>query len=238
MRRSAASLAICWNTGRMPDAAGRRWSRFGGVAAVALLHVALVWALLITSRQTIDKPQAVAARHEIFFYFPPHPKPAPQRHGQPVPSATAPVTPATPALPDYRGITIPDSSQGTPALGLNRSLFGCSPQEMANMPAAERARCANALPPDDGGVDYRDGTSRSRYAALWERGRERKNAPLLLPCMSPVGPPNPLALAACLAKGAMDGGFDPSQQPSYADTQTIAHLPNNGDPPDKPTYGP
>jgi hypothetical protein len=209
-----------------------RWRRLGGAAAVALLHAALVWALLIYSRQANDKPRAVAG-HEIFFYFPP--RPLQHRNERPADRAiAAPTIPAAPALPDYRGITIPDS-QNAPSLGLNRSLFGCSPQELADLPAEERAHCANAIAPDDS-VDFRDGTSRSQAAALWERGRRRKNAPLLLPCMSPQAPPG-LGTILCLAKGAVVG-LDPDSQPSYADTPERLHLPNNGDPPDKPTYGP
>ena len=97
-----------------------------------------------------------------------------------------------------------------------------------------RRRCADAFAHDDS-VDIRDGTTRARDAALWERGRLRKNAPLLLPCMDPNGAPNPLAVAACMARAALNGGFDPDHQPGYADTPTINHLPNNGDPPDSPT---
>jgi hypothetical protein len=210
----------------------RRWRGLGGAAAVALLHAALVWALLIYSHSPSDKPR-VAAGHEIFFYFPPH-RP-PHRNERPADRATtAPAIPATPALLDYRGITLPES-QTAPSLSLNRSLFGCSPQEMANLSREERARCANAIPPDDS-VDFRDGTSRSQSAALWERGRERKNAPLLLPCMSPNAPLS-LGTVICLARGAVKG-LDLNSQPSYADTPEQFHLPNNGDPPDKPTYGP
>jgi hypothetical protein len=76
--------------------------------------------------------------------------------------------------------------------------------------------------------------NRSQSAALWERGRLRKNAPLLLPCMNPQGF-LPLATAACLAKGALEGSIKPDEQPSYADKPEITHLPNNGDPPDHPT---
>lgn len=212
----------------------RRWRRLGGAAAVALLHVLLVWALLVYSRQANEKPWAVA-EHEIFFVFPPH-RPPPQRNGKPARREAAPAAPAISAPPDYRGITIPDSPGAAPPPGLGRSLFGCSAQEMADLPPQERARCANAMAPDNS-VDWRDGTSRSRAAALWERGRERKNAPLLLPCMSPTAPPSISAYTVyCLAKGAITG-FDPDSQPSYADTQEKIHVPNNGDAPDSPTYG-
>ena len=84
-------------------------------------------------------------------------------------------------------------------------------------------------------MDFRDGVNRSRSAALWERGRLRKNGPLLLPCMNPHGAPNPLAVAACLAKNALDGGFKPDEQSGYADKPETFHLPNNGDPPEHPT---
>jgi hypothetical protein len=213
------------------------WSRPAGAAAVVLLHAALIWALLITSHPAGDKLRAIAAR-EIFFTFPPPSRHPPQQRAvRSIDRATAPVTSAMPAPPDYRGITLPDTASAAPPPGaLQGSLFGCA--DLDKLSPEERTRCGRALAVPPNAVDFHDGVSRSQQAALWERGRLRKNGPLLLPCMNPQGAPNPLAVAACLAKGAVEGGFDPNQQPSYADTPTITHLPNNGDPPDKPTYGP
>jgi hypothetical protein len=80
--------------------------------------------------------------------------------------------------------------------------------------------------------------NRSRSAALWERGRLRKNGPLLLPCFDPHSPAgaNLLGTALCLARGAITGDLKPEEQPLYADKPPeVTHLPNNGDPPDKPS---
>jgi len=150
------------------------------------------------------------------------------------PPLRAAVTASRNPLPDYRGITIPNAPPApSPSLdGLHGSLFGCA--DLDKLSPEERARCGSALAVPDNSVDFRDGVNRSRSAALWEQRRERKNAPLLLPCMNPNGF-SPLGTALCLAKSAAEGGFKPDEQPSYADPRTVMHLPNNGDPPDKPT---
>ncbi|MEI9995983.1 MAG: hypothetical protein WDM91_15415 [Rhizomicrobium sp.] len=209
-----------------------RWRRLSGAAAVALLHAALVWALLVYSHAGRDRPAAAVAEREIIFFFPPPPPhPARPRDRDAASRSAAPTPSAATTYPDFRGITIPDAG-GSPALG--RSLFGCSPEEKADLSPEMRARCGNGFAFDNS-VDIRDGTARSRAAALWERGRERKNAPLLLPCMSPNAPPGlSIGTVICLAKGAIEG-FDPNAQPSYADQPGQAlHIPNNGNPPDHP----
>jgi hypothetical protein len=81
--------------------------------------------------------------------------------------------------PDYRGITISPSGQ-TPALsGLNNSLFGCADGD--KLRPEDRARCGAALVVPGNTVDFPDGTGRSQAAALWERGRQRKNGPCCCP---------------------------------------------------------
>jgi hypothetical protein len=136
---------------------------------------------------------------------------------------------------DYRGITISPSGQ-TPALsGLNNSLFGCADGD--KLRPEDRARCGAALAVPGNTVDFPDRTGRSQAAALWERGRQRKNGPLLLPCMSwQAAGANLLGIALCLAKGAAEGGFKPDEQPSYSDKAETLHLPNGGDPPDHPGF--
>ena len=66
--------------------------------------------------------------------------------------------------------------------------------------------------------------SRAREAPRWARGKARKNAPTLLPCMPPS-----LASLFCLGEAATNG-LDLDAQPGYSDTQAPQHLPNNGDP--------
>lgn len=200
--------------------------RLVGLGVVAALHVAIVAALLTLSHETIVVPRAVPG--ELVWILPPPPKkelPAPVQPDRGAPRATAPQAP----LPDYRGITIPNAP--TTLGGLQGSLFGCA--NLDHLSPEARAHCGAALAVPNDTVDFQDGTGRSRAAALWERGRQRKNAPPLLPCMNPQGF-SPLATALCLAKAAADGGIKPDEQPSYADKSEAFHLPNNGDPPSSP----
>ncbi len=206
-------------------------------AIVLALHVVMVSVFLHISSETT--PQQ-ASREEEIIWLPPPPKMP--NAPQPAPQAVQPHETAAPVLaprPDpfseYHGITIPNAPAApAPSLGgLHGSLFGCA--DLDKLSPEERAHCGSALAVPDNTVDFRDGTARSQQAALWERGRLRKNGPVLLPCMNPQGAPNPLAVAACLAKNAAEGGFKPDEQSSYADKPEISHLPNNGDPPDHPT---
>jgi hypothetical protein len=194
----------------------------------------MVAALVTLSHQKITVPRATPSEELIWILPPPPPKkpipPAPRADKQPT-MPTAP--PRAAVLPDYRGITIPDAPPATSLGGLHGALFGCA--DLNKLSPEARVRCGRALTVPDNTVDFRDGVNRSRQAALWERGRLRKNAPLLLPCMNPHGAPNPLAVAACLAQHTIEGDFKPDQQPGYADKPDIMHLPNNGDPPDHPT---
>jgi hypothetical protein len=210
--------------------------RLVGAGVVAALHVAIIAALLALSHERIVVPRA-APSGELIWFLPPPPKKIvapvkPDAAPQPRATLSAPRNP----LPDYRGITIPDAppaAAAAPSLGgLHGTLFGCA--DLDKLSPEERVRCGSALAVPDNAVDFHDGVNRSRSAALWERGRLRKNAPLLLPCMNPNGF-SPLATALCLAKSAATGELKPDEQPSYADPHTVLHLPNNGDPPDKPT---
>ncbi len=211
---------------------GRRLICLGLVAA---LHVALVTALATLSRVTVVAPHAVA-NPELIWILPPLPKtPNPPAPRADKPAARPTALPRAVALPDYRGITIPDSPPAVAALGgLHGALFACA--DLDKLSPEDRVRCGSALAVPQNSVDIRDGVSRSQQAALWERGRLRKNGPVLLPCMNPNGAPNPLAVAACLAKNAVEeDGFKVDEQSSYIDKPVILHLPNNGDPPDHPT---
>ncbi|MGH6982176.1 MAG: hypothetical protein ACREFC_13300 [Stellaceae bacterium] len=205
--------------------------RLAGLGLVAALHVAVIGALLTLSHETTVVPRA-APSEELVWILPLLPKRAPPHKPQADrQQGTQPLSPA-PALPDDRGITLPTPSPATSSLG--GSLFGCA--DLDKLSPEDRTRCGSALAVPDNSVDFRDGTGRARLAARWERDRERKNAPLLLPCMSPVGL-SPLATLACAAKGVVDGGIDPETQQSYIDKAETFHLPNNGDPPDSPPSG-
>lgn len=212
---------------------GRRLVSLGIVTA---LHVAIVAALLTLSHEKIAAPGTVP-NEELIWLLPLPPEKTvvtPRREREPPPRAA--ITMPRNPLPDYRGITIPNAPPApSPSLdGLHGSLFGCA--DLDKLSPEERTRCGSALAVPDNSVDFLDGVNRSRPAALWERGRLRKNGPLLLPCMSSrAAGADLLGTAFCLAKGAVAGGFKPDEQPSYADPRTVMHLPNNGDPPDKPT---
>ena len=218
----------------MVEVRGRRRS---SLCIVGALHVAIIAALLTLSHEQIVVPRA-APNEELIWLLPPPPKK--KIASGPMPEAEAPPRAAVtaPRLPDYRGFTIPDAPPAAaPSLGgLHGALFGCA--DLDHLSPEERARCGSAMAVPDNAVDFRDGVNRSRSAALWERGRLRKNGPLLLPCFDPHKPAgaNLLATAWCLAKGAATGGIKPETQPLYADAPpAVTHLPNNGDPPDKPS---
>ncbi len=204
--------------------------RLISLGLVAALHVAIAAALLTLSHEKIVMPRAVPSEELIWFLPPPKRANAILEPRETPPAAA--VAPPRNSLPDYRGITIPATPPTVPSLGgLPGSLFGCA--DLDKLSPEERAHCGSALAVPDNSVDFHDGVNRSRQAALWERGRLRKNAPPLLPCMNPQGF-FPLATAACLAKGALEGSIKPDELPSYADKPEITHLPNNGDPPDHP----
>jgi hypothetical protein len=205
-----------------------RVRKLAGLAAVLALHVAIGALLLHVAgiRRLAPEPH----NSEIIWYLPP-PQPPMAENRKPAREHTPTPAIAT-AAPDYRGITIPEAQ---PDLGgLNSTLFACSDPE--KLSPEERKHCAGsefAARQDDTAVDFHDHVDRSRLAALWEFRRQRKNAPLLLPCMDPHAPPGiSLATLYCLAKGAAEGGFRPDEQPSYADKRVTIHIPNGGDPPD------
>ncbi len=192
-----------------------------GATFVALLHLALIAALMNAITNT---PPIVPAAHEIIMRF--LPRMLPEKPEAARPAEHRPAGRQAPALPDYRGITIPSAPSEAPSLGeLHRSLFGCTDGERSDLSPAERAHCANTFARDDS-VDIRDGTTRSRAAALWERDRQRRNAPFLMPCMSPQGF-SPLYTAYCAAKTALDGKIDPEDQLGYQDLPD--HTVNEGD---------
>jgi len=201
----------------------------GGVL-VAALHAVLIAMLLQLTNQHISR--AVPVREIVLHFFSPpktvmpeKPKRAETAHRkEKVPDALSPV-----AGPNYGG--------DIPALrSFGRPLLNCAPENLGNLDGEERARCANsalAFKRDDSTVDFKDHTDRSTSAALWERRRARKNAPVLLPCANPRDPTPSLATLLCLAKGALDGKFD-LDAPGYQDKIEDLHLPNGGDAPDKP----
>jgi hypothetical protein len=203
-----------------------------GGAAVLLLHLFVIAALLSTTHWTI---QQIAQPKEIILQLL-----APKTIPKPEEKKATPAK--LPALKRVAPAFVPPSTFVPPPAtvppldGLNRQLFGCSPDQLAAATAEEHAACASAsLGPryDPGTTDYRDHTNRSKDAALWAHGRALKNAPLLLPCMSPQGF-SPLYTLYCLGKSAVEGKIDTQSQLNYVDKSEQIHIPNNGDPPSAP----
>jgi hypothetical protein len=197
-----------------------------GGAVVLILHLLVIAALLSATRW--NEYQGEQTREIILNLSAPKPLPnAKENRVLPDKKIVGPKT-ASAFVP--RTSFMPPVDNSVPQLnGLNRQLFGCAPEQLATATAEESAACASAsLGPreDPGATDYRDHTDRSKSAALWTRDRARKNAPLLLPCMSPAGF-SPLYTAACLAQSALTGKLDAESQPGYQDMPD--HIANEGD---------
>jgi len=198
--------------------------RLAGAGFVVVLHVMLI-ALLLRAGfvQHLFQP----ARETILVLTPPKPVPAVT---PPAPPPPVPVPQVR--LPNAQALPAPQASPGVDLKSLEnfgRALLDCRPENIANLPPEQRGRCnALSLKPR-GDVDFADHTDRSRDAALWARGRARKNGPALLPCMSNQGIGVGLGTLLCLGKGAVDG-FNPQEQPIYGDRPQEVHVPNGGDP--------
>lgn len=201
-----------------------------GVAAVVLLLHAVMLVLLV--RATYVAPPASYIPERVYWL-------SLRERATPVVPAIAPSPgPDTTTRPPTARLVLPAApapANGAPSAdalrGLNLDLFGCAPEDLANLTSEQRARCAPSLRKHDGNsVDYADHTDRAHDARRWARGVVRKKSPLLLPCASPVGI-SPLGTAFCLANGILNG-FDVQGLPGYADVQAPDHLPNNGDPVD------
>lgn len=195
-----------------------------GGAAVLILHLLVIAALLSATRWSVAP--LVEPKEIILNLITPRTIPKPDEGKSPATKAAHEPTPAFVPPPAFT----PQTPSAAPALnGINRQLFGCTPDVLATATPEERTACASAsLGPrfDPGATDFRDHTDRSRSAAQWARDRARKNAPLLLPCMSPAGF-SPLYTAYCLAKTAVTGKLEGESQTGYQDVPD--HIANEGD---------
>jgi hypothetical protein len=214
--------------------------RIASVAAVVLLHVLFVLVLL----HAISRPQpAQKSVREILLQLTPPARPKPRVVQPPARSARKQKTPQPSALQLPSSLpawAIPPAHDDRPALqSFGRTLNNCTPENLGSLSAEERAACGRsgfALGQDDQ-YDLHQHATRSKDAPLWARRRDRKNAPALLPCANPNAPATAflsIGTLICLTKGAIDGKFDMDAAPGYADKPEVIHLPNNGDPPDKP----
>jgi len=196
----------------------------GGLVVLAL-HLFVI-AMLLRTTQWHAQPAASAKEIVLRLIAPPAAQ-APT-NTQPVEKYAAPKRAPT-RTPHEFSFAPPSTFPAAPPSGLSQQLFGCSPDQLATATAGQRARCASASlgpPYDAGATDYRDHTDRSKSAAQWFRDRARKNAPLLLPCMSPAGW-SPLYTAYCMAKTAVTGKLDVEDQLGYQDMPD--HAVNEGD---------
>jgi len=197
--------------------------KFAGGAIVLALHL-LVIAMLLRATQWHAEPATVVKEIIIHLIAPPKPPQSkPEEEKKIAPRTESPST----ARP--YSFTPPTTLPAMPSSGLNQQLFGCTPDQLATASPEQRAHCASAsLGPryDPSATDYRDHTDRSKNTAQWFRDRARKNAPMLLPCMSPAGF-SPLYTAYCLAKTAVAGKLEGESQFGYQDMPD--HQVNEGD---------
>ena len=202
------------------------WRKILSVAAVFVLHVAIVAVLLeATIVRSIFKP---VPRETILLLRPP------KREVKRVEPPARRIVPVF-RLQKWRGITLPQTNDSAKSPGLGLQLFDCRIENISKLTEEQRALCARSssgLMPDDS-VDFADRSAQVRGAGLWARQKARKNAPGLLPCASNRSAYATLSTATllCLANGVING-IDLDARPMYDDEpEKEIHLPNNGDPP-------
>lgn len=152
-----------------------RSPRLAGAALVVAVHVAFV-SFLLTSLQlgTLPLPSA----REMFLLFRPAPKPV-RLPRQIVRSGTG-----HKPLPLFRyapstAITIvPDAKNG-----LSLSLFGCAPENLANLTPDQRAHCSAALNSASLRADFLAPTHElSLDPGRWKQAIRDRNTPGRVPC--------------------------------------------------------
>jgi hypothetical protein len=198
--------------------------KFGSAAAVLALHVLVIAAFLSATRWSIYNREQT---REIVLHLVAPRVPAANLAVKPHKKISVPHIPSSSSLaPTF---TLPKTLTAPQTNGAGGQFFDCSPNQMATATPEQRTACASAaLTPryDPEQTDFRDHTDRSKSAALWARDRARKNAPFLLPCMSPAGF-SPLYTAYCLDKAAVQGKIDTEGQAGYQDLPD--HAVNEGD---------
>jgi hypothetical protein len=165
---------------RPPPAPRRVWwqsPRWAGIALVALIHVVGI-GFLVTS--IASGPLNLPAPREIFFLF--HPPSPPHR---PPPPRTVFIPPTKPAAPVFRAIAPLPPDVPTDAKGLALSLFGCTPENLANLTPEQRAHCtgAPALTAFSGSFDG-PLQEHALQTARWRAAIANRNTPLQVPCMT------------------------------------------------------
>lgn len=187
-----------------------------------MLAISVQLALLAVFLSYQPKP---ATHYRETFLILPITRPLHRPPPKPAAAKTTPkaVTPRMFKVPDVIAPRTDDSDKMKAMHGL---MFNCGLGNLEKLTPEQRVQCVpllGAIKPNDA-PDYADHTNRAHNAARWARGRARKNAPTLLPCMPPS-----LASIFCLGNG-LSQGFDLDAQPGYFDKPKAARVPNNGDP--------
>ena len=176
---------------------------------VLLLHALLLFAFL----QFLVKPQGAGISHperllELMISMPrvaPPPSPAAPRGQR---------TPTRVQLGGERSGEMPSLAPPVPTpdiRGLGQALFGCAPENLANLTAEQRAHCPGGFSrPDDSAVVEPP----SHVKDPLRRAAEMKarNAPLRVPCTSVINAPVgggaaavPMTDPFCVVEGAIKG---------------------------------
>lgn len=199
----------------------RRLAAFG---SVLLLHAGLLIALLHMHWSAFNESRA--PEHEITLLLQPAPI-VPAWQGDLLP----PLAGAAGALPRLvvPAIRIQEpagadtlAAENSAALAselqaVSRMLFKCWTSGPEGLTPVKDAQCLSVAP--DHSFDFTEAPERSRDAAEWLRDRDRKNAPLSMPCWGGLS----LATVSCVANG-LANGFDLHNQPSYADYDHEDHM--------------
>ncbi|MES2473990.1 MAG: hypothetical protein V4601_14245 [Pseudomonadota bacterium] len=153
--------------------------RTSGAVLALMVQAGLVLPFLLSSQY--PEPLRAPARETILLLHP-SPQSAPPTIDARGASPRKPMPIQLPILPNIMS-TSPAPPAGIADFG--RSLFGCAPENLANLDEAQRSRCRKigALASHDpGAVDFADHRDEVRGARQWKRELVRKKAPLLLPC--------------------------------------------------------
>lgn len=194
--------------------------------AVILVHVFAIGLFVAYDRIAVPLRETII---NLPVWAPPKEVEAPPE--TPPPESTEPHT-ASP-MPDNPFVFTPNpnaitTEPGTTGLG---GFLNCS-GDISKLPDEQQQACARRLygePLGDNAPDYRDRSNSIPGAPRWAREKAKKNAPPLLPCMSPQAAGVSLGTLLCLGDGLING-FDPLNQPGYMDKPEDLHTPNNGDP--------
>lgn len=162
---------------RAPLPESRPWYRnWTGIAAVATIHVVLIGFVMVSMPRTIA---IIRNPREIYYVFHPQPpKKLPVHIGPPSFVRHAPPHFHYAPLVQPRAITVLP-----PAKDLGLSLFACSPENLANLTAGERAHCTNPLTmaslqgPLPGGL-----TMHAVQSERWEQAVADRDTPSSVPC--------------------------------------------------------